>query len=97
MTAIGVMRKSHEAGISIPRDLSVVGFDDIRLSQFIIPPLTTVQMSQTELALLAFDALKEEVAREAPLPNGSEYTLKTHLVLRESTSLISPVAKHLSK
>jgi len=97
MTAIGVMRKSHEAGIAIPRDLSVVGFDDIRLAQFVIPPLTTVQMSQRELALLAFDALKEEIARETPTPNGSEYILKTHLVLRESTSLISPAGKQASK
>lgn len=93
MTAIGVMRKSHESGIAIPRDLSVVGFDDIRLAQFMIPPLTTVQMSQTDLALLAFDALKEEVARKTPSPNGSEYVLKTHLVLRESTGLIDPAAK----
>jgi len=63
MTAIGVMRESHEAGITIPRDLSVVGFDDIRLAQFVIPPLTSVRMSQTELARLAFDALKGELAR----------------------------------
>ena len=57
MTAIGVMRESHDAGLSIPDDLSVVGFDDIRLAQFVLPPLTTVQMSQSELARLAFNAL----------------------------------------
>jgi len=97
MTAIGVMRESHEAGITIPRDLSVVGFDDIRLAQFVIPPLTSVRMSQTELARLAFDALKGELARETPAPNGTEYVLKTHLVLRESTSLISQVPKPAGK
>ena len=89
MTAIGVMRKSHDAGIVIPRDLSVIGFDDIRLAQFVIPPLTSVQMSQAELARLAFNALMADVERETPAPNGSEYVLKTNLVLRESTSLIS--------
>lgn len=93
MTAIGVMRESHEAGIAVPRDLSVVGFDDIRLAQFVIPPLTTVQMSQAELAQLAFHALLSELERETPSPNGTEYVLKTHLVLRESTSLISPNTK----
>ena len=93
MTAIGVMRESHDAGISIPRDLSVVGFDDIRLAQFVLPPLTTVQMSQSELARLAFNALLAEVERETPSPNGTEYTLKTSLVLRESTSLLSGAAK----
>jgi LacI family transcriptional regulator len=87
MTAIGVMRKSHEAGLRIPQDLSVVGFDDIRLAQFVLPPLTTVQMSQSELARLAFHALLAEVSREIPSPNGTEYVVKTNLVLRGSTGL----------
>jgi LacI family transcriptional regulator len=93
MTAIGVMRQSHEAGISIPKDLSVIGFDDIRLAQFVIPPLTTIQMSQAELARLAFNALMADVERESPTPNGSEYILKTNLVLRESTGLMTNALK----
>jgi LacI family transcriptional regulator len=92
MTAIGVMRKSHEAHIAIPQDLSVIGFDDIRLAQFMIPPLTTIQMSQAELARLAFDALMADVERESPAPNGTEYVLKTNLVLRQSTHLNSPTS-----
>jgi len=91
------MRKSHDAGIVIPRDLSVIGFDDIRLAQFVIPPLTSVQMSQAELARLAFNALLADVERETPAPNGSEYVLKTNLVLRESTSLISGNSKTSAK
>ena len=97
MTAIGVMRESHDAGISIPRDLSVIGFDDIRLAQFVLPPLTSIQMSQSELARLAFNALMSEVERETPAPNGSEYLLRTNLVLRESTSLISSSSKRAEK
>jgi LacI family transcriptional regulator len=87
MTAIGVMREAYDYGISIPEELSVVGFDDIRLSEFMIPPLTTIQMSQAELARLAFRALKNEVEREAPIAEGSEYMLNTSLVLRKSTTL----------
>jgi LacI family transcriptional regulator len=87
MTAIGVMRQSYDDKISIPRDLSVVGFDDIRLAQFILPPLTTVQMSQAELARLAFQALLSDVQRDAPAPHGTEYVLQTSLVLRESTAM----------
>jgi LacI family transcriptional regulator len=87
MTAIGVMRQSYEEKISIPRDLSVVGFDDIRLAQFILPPLTTIRMSQEELARLAFKALLTDVERGTPAPNGSEYALQTSLVLRESTAM----------
>jgi LacI family transcriptional regulator len=87
MTAIGVMRQSYDEKISIPNELSIIGFDDIRLAQFILPPLTTVQMSQPELARLAFQALLSEVQRETPAPHGAEYTLKTNLVLRESTAM----------
>src|SRR5438045_9218035 len=87
MTALGVMRKSYEEGLVIPRDLSVVGFDDIRLAQFVLPALTTVQMSQAELARLAFNALLAEIKRETPATTGTEYVLTTHLVLRESTHL----------
>jgi len=93
MTALGVMRKSYEDGISIPRDLSVIGFDDIRLAQFVLPALTTIQMSQAELARLAFHALLAEVQRESPSPAGTEYLLTTHLVLRESTHLVSGAKK----
>src|SRR5256886_6039842 len=49
MTAIGVMRKCYEDGIAIPRDLSVVGFDDIRLAQFMLPPLTRSEEHTSEL------------------------------------------------
>jgi LacI family transcriptional regulator len=90
MTAIGVMREAYEYGIVIPRDLSVVGFDDIRLSQFTTPPLTTVQMSQTLLAEYAFKALRREVERVSTSPSGSEYELLTNLVLRGSTALAAP-------
>jgi hypothetical protein len=61
MTAIGVMRQAYDQNIKIPDDLSVVGFDDIRIAEFTIPPLTTAQVSQKELAKIAFEALLNEV------------------------------------
>ena len=79
--------ESYEEKVSIPRDLSVVGFDDIRLAQFVLPALTTVQMSQAELGRLAFHALLEDVQRDSPAPHGTEYVLKTALVLRQSSAL----------
>jgi LacI family transcriptional regulator len=87
MTAVGVMREAYECGIVIPRDLSLVGFDDIRLSQFTTPPLTTVQMSQTLLAEYAFQALRRAVEGTSAGPAGNEYELMTTLVLRRSTAL----------
>jgi len=87
MTAIGVMREAYDQDIKIPDDLSVIGFDDIRLAEFTIPPLTTVQMSQMELAKIAFHALLNEVRRESPSLQRMEYELNTNLVLRRSTAL----------
>lgn len=87
MTALGVMHKCYEEKIPIPDALSVVGYDDIRLARFVLPPLTTVRMSQTELARLAFQALLTEVQRESPSASGTEYALQTNLVLRDSTAL----------
>jgi LacI family transcriptional regulator len=87
MTAIGVMREAYEQNIKIPDDLSVIGFDDIRLAEFTIPPLTTVQMSQKELATIAFQALLNEVEGTPPLQERQSYELITSLVLRRSTAM----------
>jgi LacI family transcriptional regulator len=86
MTAIGVMREAYEREVKIPDELSVVGFDDIHLTEFTIPPLTTVQMSQHELAKIAFRALLNEVD-EPGTQQHHKYELITNLVLRRSTAL----------
>jgi DNA-binding LacI/PurR family transcriptional regulator len=86
MTAVGVMREAYERGISIPRELSVIGFDDIRLAEFTTPPLTTVRMSQKLLAEYAFQALRGEVEGRDGSTNGKEVELETGLILRGSTA-----------
>ena len=58
MTAIGVLHQVYRAGLRIPEDLSVIGFDDIHIAQVTIPPLTTIQMSCFELARAAVTALR---------------------------------------
>ncbi len=51
------MNAVFESGLSVPEDISVIGFDDIDLSTYIQPPLTTVRISRTEIARTAFRAL----------------------------------------
>ncbi len=87
MTALGVMHACHKEGLSIPADLSLIGFDDIKLAQYVLPPLTTVRMSQTDLARISFKALLTELEREKPSEKGTEYLLETGLVLRGSTAV----------
>jgi LacI family transcriptional regulator len=87
MTAIGIMRQAFELSINTPRDLSVIGFDDISLAQFMIPPLTTVQMSQIKIAETTFKALIEKARPTGYASSREVYPIKTHLVLRQSTTL----------
>ena len=58
MTAIGVLHALDETTHQVPQDISVVGFDDIHLAQFMLPPLTTVQMSCRDLAAASVEALR---------------------------------------
>jgi LacI family transcriptional regulator len=83
MTALGVLHKAYRAGLRIPDDLSLIGFDDIHMAQVIIPPLTTIQMSRVELAHAAVAALRAHVERTE---SKREYMIETRLVVRESTT-----------
>jgi LacI family transcriptional regulator len=85
MTAIGVLKEVHKSGLSVPADLSVIGFDDIHMTEFVYPPLTTVQMSRTDLARAAFDVLRTSV-EGANEPKRREFPkIPTTLTVRQST------------
>jgi LacI family transcriptional regulator len=83
MTAIGVLHKAYRAGLRVPDDLSVIGFDDIHITQMTTPPLTTIQMSCFELARAAVMALKAHV--DGTPATKRNYPIETQLVVREST------------
>ena len=95
MTAIGVLHKLYRAGLRVPDDLSVIGFDDIHIAQVTIPPLTTIQMSCFELARAAVTALRAHV-EEGGEPKRS-YKIDTHLVVRESTGFPRGAMRDLHK
>ena len=82
MTAIGALGAIHERGLRVPEDISIVGFDDIQISAFTQPALTTVGLSRDEIARVAFRALyssRQDGAR------GGEYAVQPALVVRRST------------
>jgi DNA-binding LacI/PurR family transcriptional regulator len=95
MTAIGVLHTLYRAGLRVPDDLSVIGFDDIHIAQVTIPPLTTIQMSCFELARAAVTALRAHVEEDGD-PKRS-YKINTHLVVRESTGFPRGTMLHLRK
>lgn len=87
ITAAGVIREAYARRISVPDQLSVIGFDDVRMAQFVVPPLTSIRISQGEMGRVAFKALLSELDREQPASSSTEHILSTDLVLRASTAL----------
>jgi LacI family transcriptional regulator len=86
LTAIGAMGAIAEAGQRVPQNISVIGFDDIQLSAFTMPPLTTVSLPRAEIANAAFRALlnARQSAKTKPV-QGEEYLVQPTFVLRKST------------
>jgi LacI family transcriptional regulator len=81
-TAVGVIYALHAAGLRVPEDVLVTGFDDITLTRYFKPPLTTIRQSGSLLGEVAVDALvatldKSELAQRTVV-------LPTELVVRES-------------
>ncbi|MFT5223680.1 MAG: LacI family transcriptional regulator [Glaciecola sp.] len=83
LLAIGLIRAATERGIDIPRDLSVLGYDDIGLAYALNPPLTTIRQPMRELGSLAARQLIAQVDGTRR-PRSQE--LDPQLVIRESTS-----------
>jgi LacI family transcriptional regulator len=83
LTAIGALRIIHRNGLSVPGDFSIVGFDDIELSDIVYPPLTTLHLPRHELAKKFVGALAA-FARDPHGP-GKQYKVETTLVVRSST------------
>jgi len=83
MSAVGVMRKIRAHGLRIPDDISVVGFDDLYLSQYLHPPLTTVQQPMHQMGRMAMETLLR-------IMSGEDCTrilrVEGQLVVRESTA-----------
>lgn len=86
MTAIGALHALHGTKYRVPDDISVVGFDDIHLAQFALPPLTTVQMSCRDLAAAAIDGLRAGIEAEHPRRGQKEWRVSTRLVVRRSST-----------
>ena len=86
MTAIGALHALYRTTHRVPEDISVVGFDDVHLAQFMLPPLTTVQMSCKNLAAAAVEGLRAGIERDHPKHGKKEWNIPTRLVVRQSST-----------
>ncbi|MEX2271375.1 MAG: LacI family DNA-binding transcriptional regulator [Vicinamibacterales bacterium] len=83
-TAIGALNAIAAAGLRVPQDISLVGFDDIPLVSYTNPPLTTVRMSAADVGSVAFRALFGLISGERI--EGDVYQIPTQLIARDSTA-----------
>jgi LacI family transcriptional regulator len=83
ISAIGAVRAFQEAGLQVPRDISVVGFDDIPAAAFHYPSLTTIRQPLHRMGELAVEMLVGRIEGEKELER--EISVQPELVVREST------------
>lgn len=84
VTAIGVLHAAAELGLKVPEDLSVVGYDDLPVASYTIPPLTTVAQPIVEMGETAVEMLFRQI--ESPDQPAEKAVLSTHFVLRGTTA-----------
>jgi LacI family transcriptional regulator len=86
--AFGVIEAARVAGLVVPRDLSVVGFDDLPIARWAAPPLTTVRQPLAEMGRVATQLLEALIAGRDP--DAYHVELATALVVRSSTAPARP-------
>jgi len=91
VSAIGVYQAARELGLQIPGDLSVIGFDNLRESAHLNPPLTTIDQSIEKMGTMATEMIVKLVKGESltmnPAGEGNLYKIPTQLVIRDSCAV----------
>ena len=90
--AIGFLSVLRTAGIECPRDISIVGFDDITVARCLVPPLTTVLQPREQIGRLATRVLLDVLESDSPRQPPVHLVLKSELIVRESARRIGEPA-----
>lgn len=85
VSAIGAVRALREAGLRVPQDVSVVGFDDVQSAAFQNPGLTTVRQPLRTMGMLAAEAVVQRITAPEEHPPAKQIVVDPELVVREST------------
>jgi LacI family transcriptional regulator len=84
ISAMGAIRALREAGLRVPQDVSVVGFDDIQSAAYQNPPLTTVRQPLRKMGRIAAEILLRRISQARPDASG-ETTVEPELIIRDTT------------
>lgn len=87
--AVGAMQAIEEAGLKIPEDISIVGFDDIEMAKYIKPSLTTVRMDLSEMADIAISSLINSIESQSIF--SANYIVSVNLIKRDSCGVLKKV------
>lgn len=88
LLAIGAIQAAREAGLKVPEDLSVMGFDGIDLGQMITPTLTTIKQNTALMGHMAAQNILDMIDQTQPKMRGECISVATELVLGDSTSQV---------
>ena len=86
--ALGAIGAIHQAGLRIPHDIAIVGYDDIPTAPYLTPPLTTIRSSASEHGQRAVEMLSQLMQGTPPREN--RVVIETPLVVRQSCGAIQP-------
>lgn len=86
LVALGAIRAIHEKGLSVPEDVSVLGFDDLDLAKFTVPKLSTVAVPRKQLASEAVKLLLHHLEGDQEVAPPERLVLPTTFIARESTA-----------
>jgi LacI family repressor for deo operon, udp, cdd, tsx, nupC, and nupG len=86
--AIGLIHRFRLAGIECPRDISVIGFDDIAVAEYFAPPLTTMRQPREDIGRVSTSTLIDIIEGAIPSDEPVHVTLRAELVVRGSTRQI---------
>lgn len=92
LTATGAIQALREAGLRVPRDVSVMGFDDVLIAATNNPPLTTVQQPLRSMGQTAASVLLGLIRGELSQPHPAVITMHPKLVVRKSTAHAAAIA-----
>ncbi|MDD5621782.1 MAG: LacI family DNA-binding transcriptional regulator [Actinomycetota bacterium] len=84
LTAIGAMKALQTGGVKVPEDISIIGLDNIALTEIVSPALTTIELERYRIGKTAMELLLNRI-KNKELPKQT-CTFKTKLIIRESTS-----------
>jgi DNA-binding LacI/PurR family transcriptional regulator len=86
VVALGAIKAAQEAGVRVPRDVSVVGFDDIPFASYTVPSLTTLRQPVPAMARLAIEIALRLAAERGTHDDAALYLLEPELIVRQSTA-----------